>query len=62
MAAMLEAFFHSIGRFLMKPELTVSTRQVLNDFVLACLLALGVGASVGLAAAGLVALISYMNG
>jgi hypothetical protein len=58
MAAMLEAFFHSIGRFLMKPQLTVSTRQVLNDFAVACLLALAIGASVGLAAAGFVALVS----
>lgn len=42
----------------MKPELTVSTRQVLHDFALACLLALGIGASVGLAALGFVALVS----
>ncbi len=40
----------------------VSTRQVLNDFALACLLALGVGAGVGLVAAAAVTLLTYLNG
>ena len=40
----------------------VSTRQVLHDFALACLLALAIGMGVGLGAAGLVSLLSYLNG
>jgi hypothetical protein len=39
----------------------VSTRQVLHDFGFACLLALGVGASVGLVAAAAVALVAQLN-
>jgi hypothetical protein len=46
----------------MKTNTHVSTRQVLNDFALACLLALGIGASVGLAAAAAVSLLSWLNG
>jgi hypothetical protein len=46
----------------MKTNTHVSTRQVLNDFALACLLALGIGTAVGLAAAAAVSLISYLNG
>ena len=45
----------------MKTNAHVSTRQVLNDFAVACLLALGIGAAVGLAAAGLVSLVAYLN-
>jgi hypothetical protein len=40
----------------------VTTRQVLNDFAFACLLALGIGASVGLLAAAAVSLVSWLNG
>ena len=46
----------------MKTTVHVSTRQVLHDFALACLLALGVGMAVGLGAAGLVSLVTYLNG
>jgi hypothetical protein len=45
----------------MKTATHVSTRQVLNDFALACVLALGIGATVGLAAAGFVSLLAYVN-
>ena len=45
----------------MKTATPVSTRQVLHDFGLACLLALGVGASVGLVAAAAVTLVATLN-
>lgn len=45
----------------MKTHTHVSTRQVLNDFAFACLLALGIGAAVGLAAAAAVSLVAYLN-
>lgn len=46
----------------MKTTTHVSTRQVLGDFAIACLLALGIGAAVGLAAAAAVGLLAYLNG
>jgi hypothetical protein len=46
----------------MKTATHVSTRQVLNDFAVACAVALGIGATVGLAAAALVSLVAYLNG
>jgi uncharacterized membrane protein len=46
----------------MKTATHVSTRQVLNDFGVACLLALGIGASVGLVAAAAVTLVASLNG
>lgn len=46
----------------MKTDLPVRTRQVLNDFALACLLALGIGTSVGVTAAAAVSLLSWLNG
>jgi uncharacterized membrane protein len=45
----------------MKTATHVSTRQVLHDFGLACLLALGVGMSVGLVAAAAVTLVATLN-
>ena len=45
----------------MKTATHVSTRQVLHDFGLACLLALGVGVAVGLSAAAAVTLLTYLN-
>jgi hypothetical protein len=45
----------------MKTATHVSTRQVLNDFALACMLALGIGATIGLAAAGFVSLLAWAN-
>lgn len=46
----------------MKTVTHVSTRQVLNDFAVACALALGIGATVGLGAAALVSLVAWLNG
>ena len=45
----------------MKTATHVSTREVLHDFGVACLLALGIGASVGLLAAAAVALVASLN-
>ena len=45
----------------MKTASHVSTRQVLNDFAVACALALGIGATVGLAAAGFVSFLAWIN-
>ncbi len=45
----------------MKTATHVSTRQVLNDFALACMLARGSGATGGRAAAGFVSLVAYVN-
>jgi hypothetical protein len=61
MRAMFDAFFHSVGRFVMKPELSVSTRQVFQDFGVACLLAALIGAAVGVAAAAFVAFVSSVG-
>ena len=66
-AAMVNSFFHAIGRFIMRPEVivdtvSVRTREVLHDFAIACLLALGIGTGVGLGAAGIVSLLALANG
>jgi hypothetical protein len=53
--------FNHLGKRIMRFDSGVSTRQVLNDFAIACLLALGVGALVGLAAAAAVTLVTYLN-
>lgn len=47
----------------MKPQasVSVSRRAVLHDCAVACLLALGIGTGVGLAAAGLVSLLAWLN-
>lgn len=45
----------------MKTHPHVSTRQVLQDFALACAMALGIGTAIGLAAAALVSLVVHLN-